>query len=296
MIELAAGKLRLVLDPETGGAIASLTYEGVELLRPVADPRLAAQQRPRRSPAYPLIPYANRIAWGRFGFAGRSYAIDRNFGDHPHTIHGNAWMHPWHAVHTTGTSARLVFDNDPAARAHEWPFAYHAEQLYQVRGQEIIVTLSVQNTDRRRWPAGLGLHPYIARAPGTILRFEADTIWSNDPNSLPATRTAVHGDEEFDRSREASSTLDNCYAGWGGEVEIVTPNQPFTLTIEATPPFDHLQVYTPEGENFMGLEPVSNMPDAINRLDTIPDHGLQTLQPGATLQGQVKLRLHHPEA
>ena len=291
MIELSAGDLRLVLDPQTGGAIATLTYEGIDLLRPVPDPRLAAQHG-RAVAAYPLIPYANRIAWGRFAFEGNSFAIDRNFGDHPHTIHGNAWMHPWHAVHTTDTFARLIFDNDPAENAQEWPFAYHAEQHFQVRGTELLVTLSVQNTDTRSWPAGLGLHPYVARAPGTILRFEADTIWSTDPDSLPADRTAVDGATEFDRNREVSATpIDNCYAGWGGETEIAYPDQPFSLHLEAGVPFDHFQVYTPQGQNFMGLEPVSNMPDAINRMETAADHGLRVLRFGEVLTGTVKFRV-----
>ena len=292
MIELTAGELRLVLDPETGGAIASLTYQGTEILRPVADPRLAAQGG-RAVAGYPLIPFANRVAWGRFTLDGQTFSLKRNFGDHPHTIHGNAWMHRWRGVHTTDRSARLIFDHRPTERTREeWPFAYHAEQLFSLTSEGVSVTLSVQNMDRRAWPAGLGLHPYVARSAGTRLRFEADTIWSNDDDSLPAERTGLEGDNEFDRAREVSAnSIDNCYAGWGGETEVTFPGQSFSLGLEATPPFDHLQVYTPEGQDFMGLEPVSNMPDAINRTESVSDNGLRMLKTGEILTGQIKFRI-----
>ena len=67
MIELVAGDLRVMLDPETGGAIAAFTWRDVALLRPVSDPRLGAQHE-RAVAGYPLIPFANRVADGRFSF------------------------------------------------------------------------------------------------------------------------------------------------------------------------------------------------------------------------------------
>jgi aldose 1-epimerase len=289
MIELSAGALRLVLDPETGGAIAALT-RGVPLLRPVADPRLGAQHG-RAVAAYPLIPYANRIGWRRFSLGGKSYALDRNFGDHPHTIHGNAWMHPWTVLHAGDRAACLAFDHDPAGGgAREWPFAYHAEQHFALDEDGVSVTLSVRNTDALAWPAGLGLHPYVVRDGATVLRFEADTVWLSDAAELPCERVAVAGNFEFDRGRAVSGDpIDNCFAGWAGEAEIALLDERLSLHIEAATPFDHFQVYTPAGRDFMGLEPVSNMPDAINRIESTADHGLTWLDPGATLSGLVRL-------
>ncbi len=292
MIALLAGKFRLVLDPATGGAIAGLEYDGIELLRPVADARLGAQ-RGQAVAAYPLIPYANRIAWGRFSFGGQSFQLARNFGNHPHTIHGNAWMHPWVVVRSDATSALLAFDYAPAGGdAHEWPYAYCAKQQFVLDGQCLTITLSVENRDTRPWPAGLGLHPYVARTPRTTLRFEADTVWTTDADSLPGERQAVEGDTEFDRGRDVSAAaIDNCFAGWGGEATVHWPEHDLTLTLSATLPLDHLQLYTPAGRDFLGLEPVSNMPDAINRMDAVSDQGLRVLAPGARLEGMVRFSI-----
>jgi aldose 1-epimerase len=283
----------LVLDPQTGGAIASLAFGEVELLRPVVDARLAAQCG-RAVAAYPLIPYANRIAWGRFSFGGQSFQLDRNFGDHPHTIHGNAWMHPWTVLESAGRAARLGFDHAPpdGASAREFPFAYRAEQLFTVEESGLAIRLSVQNRDTRPWPAGLGLHPYIARTPRATLRFEADTIWTTEATGLPTEQRAVEGDTEFDRGRPvASAAIDNCFAGWSGTARIAWPEHDLALRIDAAPPLDHLQLYTPAGRDFFGLEPVSNMPDAINRLDDAAGQGLQVLAPGQSLAATIRLSI-----
>ena len=293
MIDLHAGDLRLTLDPETGGAIAALTFRGAELLRPVADPRLAAQNG-RAVAGYPLIPYANRIADGRFTFGGQTWQLARNFGDSPHTIHGNGWMRPWTVAHASAREACLTLDHTPPHDpADQWPFAYHAELLFTLHDDHLDVSLSVQNRDTRPWPAGLGLHPYVARTPLTTLRFDADTLWTTNSRGLPACRVAVEGAAEFADGRLlGAAEIDCCYAGWDGTATIAMPEQGAALVLSSGPPMDHLQVYTPAGRDFLGLEPVSNMPDAINRLDSVADQGLQVLAAGETLHALVTIGVH----
>ncbi len=192
-IELQAGDLRLVLDAETGGAIAAFIWRDMEILRPVRDARLA-EQRGRAVAAYPLIPFANRLAGGRLRFAGHAYQLARNFGDEPNTIHGNAWMRAWTVADQQAAQARLTLAFSPAGdAAGQWPFAYAAEQLFALDATGLRITMSLRNTDNRAFPAGLGLHPYVARTPGTRLRFEADTYWTTDAGGLPVAREAVGG-------------------------------------------------------------------------------------------------------
>ncbi len=291
-VALQAGDLRLVLDPQTGGAIAAFTWRNVPLLRPVADGRLGAQHG-RAVAGYPLIPFANRVAGGRFRFAGQEYQLARNFRDDPNTIHGNAWMHPWTIAESGPTQARLTLNFAPSGElAAQWPFAYFAEQIYVLAQDALRITMRVRNTDIRAFPAGIGLHPYVARTPQTTLRFEADTFWTTGANGLPLLREAVHGELEFDTGRALGSTeIDTCYAGWGGEAVVIQPEHSLLLALSAAPPLDHLQLYTPEGRDFMGLEPVSNMPDALGRMDEVSDEGLVILQPGQTLTAEIALKV-----
>jgi hypothetical protein len=185
-IDMFAGEMRARLDVLTGGAIAALTWRGLDILRPVRDERLGAQHG-RAVAAYPLIPYANRINQGRFVLDGKTYQLALNFGDHPHSLHGNGWMRAWSMAEATPARVRLTLAHRPPHDpASEWPFAYDAEQVFSLTEDRLSVQLSVRNADTQNFPAGLGLHPYVARTASTILGFTADTI---NP-SIPRGRSA----------------------------------------------------------------------------------------------------------
>ena len=294
---MQAGDMRATLDAPTGGAIAALTWRGIAVLRPVRDPRLAAQHG-RAVAAYPLIPYANRVAQARFSLDGATFQLARNFGDHPHSLHGNAWMRRWSVAAADAREVRLTLSHRPPHDpASEWPFAYDAEQVFSLMEDRLTVVMSMRNVDNRRFPAGLGLHPYVARSAQTILGFNADTIWLPGPDSLPVSPAAVPLEDAFDPARPIGDmVLDACFSGWDGHTEIVMPEHAMTLHIEAGTPMDHFQVYTPQGQDYCGLEPVSNMPDAINRMESVADQGMKMLAPGETLAATVTLRVTENQA
>ena len=82
MIELVAGDAKLLVCPDIGGAIGGWTRRGTAIFRATSDEALAGTNS-RLLSCFPLIPFSNRIAWGRFSFGGESFQLDKNFGDHP---------------------------------------------------------------------------------------------------------------------------------------------------------------------------------------------------------------------
>jgi aldose 1-epimerase len=289
MQEMSAGDLRVRIDENTGGAIESFSHAGFALFRPVADFRLEAEHG-RAVGAYPLIPYANRVADARFSFGGQDFQLGLNFAGHPHSLHGNAWMRVWTVVSATPVRVHLSLDYlPPAEPITNWPFAYRAELDFALDAGGLTVDISIRNDDARPFPAGIGLHPYVAREPGTLLQFDADTVWRNGPDDLPMAREAVSHHWDFTRARALTDTkIDECYAGWGGSAHVTWPARDLSLTVTSGPPFDHLQLYTPPGHAYFGLEPVSNMPDAVNRMEEVSDNGLRVLAPGETLAGRIR--------
>ena len=290
MLTLIAGEANLLLCPEIGGSIGGWTWRGVDVLRPTPAAALHGGNA-RALSCFPLIPFSNRIAWGRFCFGGERFQLDRNFGDHPHTIHGNAWQRAWSLGERTGAAATLVLDHDPARDAGiHWPYCYHAELHYALSDDELVVTMTLGNTDRRPQPVGLGLHPYQPRTPCTAIAFRAASVWHTGPDSLPDARLPVDGAWSFDPGHEIAGAMpmDNCYAAWTGRAEITRPEHGLRLTVSADDVFRHLVVYTPADRPYFAVEPASNMTDAVNRMDTVADHGLRTLLPGQTLVRQVR--------
>ena len=297
MLELKAGEARLLLCPAIGGSIGAWSRGGTDILRASTAEALASDNA-RMLACFPLIPFSNRIAWGRFSFGGESFQLDRNFGDHPHTIHGNAWRRAWEVVRHDPSSAELMLQHDPAndptaAPGHtHWPYRYTARLLYALQPDGLAVTITFENTDSRPQPVGLGLHPYQPRTPRTALAFKAGSVWQTDADSLPDARLPVEGHWSFEPGRVIDGPpLDNCYAAWTGRAEIVRPEHGIRLTIAGDDIFRHLVVYTPDDKPFFAVEPASNMTDAINHMDTVPDHGLRVVQPGAVKQRQIRFTI-----
>jgi aldose 1-epimerase len=86
-----------------GGAIVGFWRAGFALMRETPENALR-EGLVRQTSSYPLIPYSNWIAYGRFAFDGVEHELALNFGDHPHSVYGNAWQRPWKVEEVDDTS------------------------------------------------------------------------------------------------------------------------------------------------------------------------------------------------
>jgi aldose 1-epimerase len=272
-LSLDADGARAELAPALGGAIASFTLDVVDVLRPAsADARAAANVR--GFACYPLVPYSNRIASGRLAFDGRTYSIARNFGDHPHSIHGLGWQRPWSVAAHNGRSALLVLEHAAAgAEASSWPWPFRATQSFALDVNAGTATLTakiaITNTGSAPFPFGLGFHPFFPRTAATELGFHADAIWETDATQLPTTRAPVGDTRSFDPPRVVGDVvLDNVFTGWNGVATLVDPTRRIAVTLDADRAASFVVVYVPAGRDFLAVEPVTHMTDAFNRAAT----------------------------
>jgi aldose 1-epimerase len=286
MLALHAGDASLVLAPELGGSILGWTRGGVALLRH-ASPRALVPGDVHEMAGFPLVPYSNRIAHGSFRFADTEYRLALNFGDHPHSIHGVGWQRAWLVTSVARDAATLTLPHTADA---SWPFAFIAEQRFRLTASALYLALAITNRHTAHAPAGLGLHPYFPRTTTTVpraqatLQFRADTVWRNGADHLPSEPIGVPPEWDHSTGRTVGDlALDNCFAGWDGTAVLTWPDR--RITIEADAIFRHLIVYTPPGQDFFCVEPVSHMNDAINR------DGMRVLDPGETLRGEIVFRL-----
>lgn len=290
-VSLTAGPSHLQLWPETGGAIVDWRFADVPLLRPIPAEALAAHSA-RRLGCFPLIPYSNRIAGAKLTFDGATHALRPDANGEPHSIHGNGWYTPWRVAERS--ASRLVLALDHAAQGDttlDWPFSYAATQTFALSETGLDITLHLENRDSRPMPAGFGLHPYFRRSTAALMSFSAATVWLNGADRLPSTQQPVPSAWSFATPRSpADVELDHCFAGWNGRARIVWPEDRLGLTMEASPQFSHLVVYTPSGRDFFCVEPVSHMNDGMSRMDR-PGHGVVVMAPGETLEGEVRFRL-----
>jgi len=288
-LTLTAGALSLTLGPRAGGSILSFRHGATALMRE-SGPGAAAAADGLQTACYPLAPYSNRIARGRFAFDGAAHGLARNFGDHPHPLHGVGWRRPWTVDQADAAVALLSLDHDPARDGPSgWPFACRMTQRFALDPAGLSATIAIENRDARPFPAGLGLHPFFPVPPGATLRFAATGVWLNGLDALPSALVSPSPAWDFAAPRHpGASGLDNCFAGWDGRAEIARPDAGLMLRIEADPPLRHLVVYAPAPGDVVAVEPVSHMTDAVNRMGAVPGHGLRVLGPGERLEASVR--------
>ena len=130
------------------------------------------------SSCFPLVPYSNRIENGTFTFEGQELIIKKNHPGNIYPIHGNVWEHSWTVEHVSG--ARCVLSVTYHPETGGWPWAYQARQIIELEGAKLRIELSITNTGRRPFPAGLGLHPSFSNAKTAQVKFKAQSMWASD--------------------------------------------------------------------------------------------------------------------
>ena len=293
-LTLAAGAARVLVLPDAGGSIASLTWRGIEVLKS-ASPEAIAAGDPLGMASYPLVPYSNRIAGARLAFEGDSHALRRNLPGHPHAIHGVGWQRRWRVGEHDAARARLELDHGATgADAADWPWPFRAWQDLAVESDGeracLVATLAIENAGPRRFPCGLGWHPFFRCDASTRLAFASDGVWRTDGSGLP---TACERPEPWGFASLRlipADHLDNVFAGWAGKAVLHHAGSGLAITLRADAPCRHLVVYTPADRRSIALEPVSHVTDAFNRAARgDPDTGMLLLEPGARLACTMRI-------
>ncbi len=267
---LVAGAARVELAPAIGGAIARFTFDGADVLRRTSE-EARVDGNVRGHACYPLVPYSNRIANAQLAFAGRRHELHRNFGDHPHAIHGVGWQRPWRVLAQDATSALVALDHAGiGAEAGAWPWPFRATQWIALAahrdGATLTAKLALANTGVEPFPFGLGFHPYFPRMATTELAFDAATVWDTDDTQLPIRRVAVPDEWRLGLLRAHRDALvDNVFAGWSGTATLADPARPFVTGMSADRAARFLVVYAPPDRDFVAVEPATQMTDAFNR-------------------------------
>ncbi len=150
------------------------------------------------------------------------------------------------------------------------------------------VEAELTNLDERAMPGGLGLHPYFVAAPDAALRFVSSRLWQCDDTQLP-----THPDDPGRLADWGAGApygqdrlIDHCYSGWRGEAVIASASGDIKLTASGA---HALHVHIPPGKGIIGLEPVSHIPDALNRGEDAAVTGLRILDPGQSMRLAMRI-------
>jgi aldose 1-epimerase len=280
-IALQAGPLRCEIAPALGGAISGLYLGDIAVLRSSSTDALTSA---RQAGSYPLVPFSNRIGHACLTWAGTRHPLVRNNGDEAHAIHGVGWQRPWTVLEADEHFARLSYQHLPDA---SWPFAFDTSQDFKLNTRQLEMTLSITNRSDAAAPVGLGWHPYFVKRSGCRIAFEANGRWEMNAEKLPTHQLAASGlDADC-----ALLDVDHCFEGWTGVLHL----RDEALQMRVSSSLQRLVVYTNPTRNFVAIEPVSHVNNALNLMASsgfsAESLGVRVLQAGESMSAQMSIHV-----
>ena len=231
VLVLEHGDYELELCPEGGGCITAFRYKGIDVMRPATD-AYWKDLEPRAAGSFPLVPYSNRIADGRFSYGGHDYNLPRNMPPEPHAIHGDGWQSSWDVEAQKLTHITLLHEPESA------PIAHRSRQHFSLGSDGLTASLEVTNTGPAALPFGFGHHPYFPLTEALTLEATVNDVWLADERNLPKDKIALPDTWNFSQpKRLADLDLDNCFSGFAGKAVLTWPESRLSLAIETDPDF-----------------------------------------------------------
>jgi aldose 1-epimerase len=249
-----------------------------------------------------LLPWPNRVADGRYRFAGQDLQLDLSEPALGHAIHGLVRWASWTPAmpgRTDGDgdgdgAAELTMQHQLQSRP-SYPFTLDYAVGYRLDDDGLTVTVTVTNAGTSTAPVAAGAHPYLTVGTATIdecvLQVPAEEVLTTDARLIPQGRRAVAGTPlDFRSARGIGDVvLDTAYtrlvAGDDGRVRVTLSapsgqsGRSTELWVDGQHPY--LMVFTGDtlapGRRRQGLavEPMTAPPNAL-----ATGEGLDILAPG----------------
>ena len=168
-----------------------------------------------------LAPWPNRLADGRYSFAGREGHAAIDEPDRRNAIHGLVRWLPWHVVSRVQNRISLSCVLHPQP-GYPWRLALSIE--YRLGRSGLSVTFRATNLDDGVAPFGVGFHPYLTLGTAVdamALMVPAARRLLSDDRGLPVGSRPVTGSEfDFTSRRWVGPThLDTAYTDFQRRVD-----------------------------------------------------------------------------
>ncbi len=287
VLSLSSGDFSAAVSPAAGASLLYWRQGNEDLTRPALNG--AAERRAAdETSMFPLVPYSNRIRGGYFIYWGIKRMVPKNHPVVADPLHGEGWQRQWDVIRSSTDSASLAFEHNGK---NGFPFAYEAEQVFTLKDNQLIVSLTLTNKGGIPMPCGLGWHPFFPKDADTIVRFKTKNVWAHE-SAPPRERPMKTPPEwQFDKGLKISELeLDTCFGGFDGKAELIWPSRGRKINITAYSDFGHVVIWSPAGENFFCVEPVTNATDAFNLASRgVAGTGIKTLDPEESLTETMTL-------
>ena len=306
-LEDATSQIVVSVAPAAGNVVFEMKVKGQNVLRFPYGSLDEFKSRPALSGIPFLAPWANRLDEQAFYANGKKYAFDMELGNvrGAHPIHGFlSYAREWQVVEAKadGASAwvtsRLEVFRQPAWIA-QFPFAHTIEMTHRLQDGALEVATRIQNLSAEAMPVAVGFHPYFQLTDSTrdqwTLSVGARTEWVLSPDKIPTGETRPI-DQRFPNPNAAllkEHDLDHVFGDLiraSGRAVISVKGKSQRLDVTLGENYRSVVLYSPKGRDFICVEPMAGITDALNLAQRGLYKELQSIPPGETWEARFWVR------
>jgi aldose 1-epimerase len=264
---IESGGYRAVVT-EAGAGLRELVYDGRAIVAGYAEDEQASGGRGQL-----LLPWPNRVADGRYRFAGRDLQLPLTEVARGHASHGLVRWVAWSVSERSETSVELRY-RLMAQPGYPWTLDVSARYSLSAGGLQVAVTAT--NLSPEPAPFAAGAHPYLQvgdhPVDGWELAVPGRTALEVDDRKIPVGRRPVAGTElDFRLPRVMSTTvLDTAFTDFDRDADrratLLVRGSAGTVELWMDEHHRWAQVYTadelPEPRTAIAVEPMTAPPNA----------------------------------
>jgi aldose 1-epimerase len=296
-LEDAASQIGVSIAPAAGNLVFEMKVKEHNIVRfPYASLDEFAR-RPGLSGIPFLGPWANRLDEQAFYANGKKYAFDMALGNvrGAHPIHGFlSYASEWQVVDAKADEAsawatsRLEVFRQPAWMA-QFPFAHTIEMTHRLQNGALEIATRIQNLSAEAMPVAIGFHPYFQLTDSPrdawTLSVGARTEWVLSPDKIPTGETRPI-EQRFPNPAAAplkDHDLDHVFGDLvraAGRATVSVKGKSQTLDVMMGERYRAVVLYSPKDRDFICVEPMAGITDAMNLAQRGLYKDLQSIPPG----------------
>lgn len=277
--------MQMTILPRLGGSVASLTYKGRDILRPMKE----GSQNPADAALFVMLPYCGRIRNGAFSYWGIIRKVPKTHPDFKDPIHGDGWVGAWRVAEQTDARLALEYAHD---KTKGFPFDYAATLTYTLTDAGWDMEITIRNPSPLPMPCAMGVHPFFPKTKDVVLDFNSRVVWVNENDPIFDKPYPTPNEWDFGGGKVLKDAFNTVFGGFEQSAKIIYPDRDTLIEITTDDGFRHITLFAPKGKDFFCLEPWSATADAFNLAAAgVIGTGIRSIGPGQSISGRVSFKI-----
>lgn len=286
--------------PDFGGTISELHLQKNNKLYSIVDgynyaDELEAEMEKSYKGAK-LVPYPNRVAFGKYSFNNINYQLPINH--EMHSIHGLVYDKKLSLVNQQATeedvSIELQYIYDKEYKGY--PFSFKLNIFYTFSEEGLTLSTRIENIDKNEIPVADGWHLYFKVAnkiDECLFKIPSSETLALDETLIPTGK--INKQEKYIHfSKIEGDNFDTCFVLPGKKsilsaelYDIIEDIRVVAWQESGNKKYNYMQVYSPPNRETLAIEPMTCEPNALNS-----GKGLIVLKPGEVFDATCGVKLN----